>query len=123
AHLDLSRPVGLLLVNVVHWVADSAGPRRVLAVLRDALPPGSYLVLTHVSMDLVSNKDAATRAAQVYERSNARLRPRGRMQVIRFFDGWKLVSPGLVPKHQWRPGPEAGPVPYGASWAGVAVKP
>ena len=122
AHLDLSRPVGLLLVNVLHWVGDSAGPRRVLAVLRDAVAPGSYLVLTHVSMDLVGNKDAATRAARVYEFSNARLRPRGRRQVVRFFDGWELLAPGLVPRHQWRPGPGAEPIPFDASWAGVAVK-
>ncbi len=122
AHLDLSRPVGLLLVNVMHWVGDSASPRRVLSVLRDALAPGSYLVLTHASMELVSDQDAAKRAARVYEHSNAQLRPRGRMQVLRFFDGWKLLDPGLVPKHQWRPGPEAGPAPFDCSWAGVAVK-
>jgi len=123
AHLDFSRPVGLLLVHVLHWVGDSDGPRRVLSVLRDALAPGSYLVLTHMSMDLISNKDAAMRAVRVYEHSNARLSPRGRQQVMRFFDGWKLLSPGLVPKHQWRPRPETSPLPFDASWAAVAVKP
>jgi hypothetical protein len=122
AHLDFSRPVGLLIAGVMHWVADSAGPRRILSVLHDAVAPGSYLVLTHVSMDLASNKDAAARAVRVYDHANARLRPRSRQQVLRFFDGWKLLDPGLVPKHQWRPGPGAGTVPFDYSWAGVAVK-
>ncbi len=121
-HLDFSRPVGMLLVNVLHWVADSASPRRVLSVLRDAAAPGSYLVLTHGSMDLVANKDAARRAAQVYDHANARLRPRSRLQVARLFDGWRLLEPGLVPKHQWRPDPGSGPMPFDYSWAGVAVK-
>jgi SAM-dependent methyltransferase len=122
AHLDFSHPVGLLLVNVLHWVAGSASPRRILSVLRDALAPGSFLVLTHASMDLVTNKDAAMRALQIYNQTNARLRPRSRAQVIRFLDGWKLVEPGLVPKHQWRPAAGAAPVEFDPSWAGVAVK-
>jgi hypothetical protein len=42
--------------------------------------------------------------------------------VMRFFDGWALLDPGLVPKHQWRPGPRSAPVPFDPSWAGVAVK-
>ena len=121
-HLDFSRPVGLLLVNVLHWIGDSASPRRILTVLRDALAPGSYLVLTHVSMQLISNQDTAQRVIRVYEHANASLRPRSRAQVMRFFDGWALLDPGLVPKHQWRPGPRSAPVPFDPSWAGVAVK-
>jgi hypothetical protein len=121
AHLDFSRPVGLLLVNVLHWLPDSASPSHVLSVLRDALAPGSYLVLTHVSLDLI-NKDAAKRVMRVYEYANAMLCPRGRMEVMRFFDGWKLLDPGLVPKHRWRPSPGATPLPCDPSWAGVAVR-
>jgi SAM-dependent methyltransferase len=120
-HLDFSRPVGLLLVHVLHWVADSASPRRVVSALRDALAPGSYLVLTHLSMDLAPNKEAARRAARVYDTSNARLRPRSRALVAQFFDGWELLDPGLVPKNQWRP--DATAPPFDCSWAGVAVKP
>jgi SAM-dependent methyltransferase len=120
-HLDFSRPVGLLLVHVLHWIADPASPRRVVSELRDALAPGSYLVLTHMSMDLAPDKDAARRAARIYDTANVRLRPRSRVQVAQFFDGWELLDPGLVPKNQWRP--DATAAPFDCSWAGIAVKP
>ena len=121
-HLDFRRPVGLLLVNVVHWLSDADSPRRVLSVLRDAVAPGSYLVLTHASMDLVSDKAAAERARRVFDHANAQLRPRSRGEVIRLFDGWTLIEPGLVPKHQWRPDPGTPPATPDVSYAGVARK-
>jgi SAM-dependent methyltransferase len=126
AHLDFGQPVALLLVNVLHWISDVDDPYRVLSVLRDAIAPGSYLVLTHGSRDLVSaaSADAAKRAARVFDRASAQPHPRGRAEIMRFFEGWSLEEPGLVPRHEWRPAPgAAGPPGLGLCWAGVARKP
>lgn len=49
AHLDLSRPIGLLLVAVMHFISDSDDPVRVTGAFRDALAPGSHLVLSHAA--------------------------------------------------------------------------
>lgn len=122
AHLDLSRPVGLILVNILHWIPDADGPQRVLAVLREALAPGSYLVLTHMSQDLIgtSDLDAATRAARVFDSANAQLRFRSRPEIVKLFDGWQFVDPGLVPKHKWRPDSSAAAPTFDITYGGVA---
>jgi hypothetical protein len=125
AHLDFSQPVGVVLVNIMHWIPDADRPRSVLATLRDSLASGSYLVLTHMSEDLICAKDmdAAKRAARIFDSASAQLHFRGHQQVMRFFDGWQLVDPGLVPKHEWRPEPDTGTPSFDIAWAGVARKP
>ena len=55
-HLDFDRPVALLLLAIVHFVSDADDPAGIIARLRDALPPGSYLALTHVSADLARTR-------------------------------------------------------------------
>ena len=125
AHLDFSRPIGLILVNVMHWLTDDDHPRDVLAALRDALVPGSFLVLTHMSTDQLGGSDleSVRRAARVFDTASAQLRFRTRREILEFFDGWRLVEPGLVPKHQWRPAPgtlEA--LTPDMTWVGVARK-
>jgi hypothetical protein len=125
AHLDFSRPVGLILVNVLHWLTDDDHPREVLAVLRNALAPGSFLVLTHMSTDQLAAPDleSVQRAARVFDTASAQLRFRTRLEIMKFFDGWHLVEPGLVPKHQWRPAPGTPEAPsLDIAWAGVARK-
>jgi len=102
-HLDLSRPVALTLLAVLHFVPDSGDPDAIMALLRDALAPGSYLVLTHICEELLPDKAAARRAMDIYERASERILPRGTGQIRGFFGDFDLVEPGLVPKHAWRP--------------------
>ncbi len=125
AHLDFSRPIGLILVNILHWIPDADRPRQVLAALRDALAPGSYLVLTHMSEDLIgmSDMDAAKRAARVFDTASAQLSFRGRPEILELFDGWQLVDPGLVPEHEWRPDSSALASIFDITYGGVACKP
>jgi SAM-dependent methyltransferase len=121
AHLDFRRPVAVLLVSVLHFIADADDPYAIVATIRQALAPGSYLALSHTSADFVPDENAVRRAVAAYEKTNAPAWPRGRADVLRFFDGFDLVEPGLVPKPRWRPepGPEAADIPD-VSWCGVA---
>jgi hypothetical protein len=121
AHLDFSRPVAVLLVSVLHFIADADDPYAIVATVRDALTPGSYLALSHVSADFVPDQNVVRRAVAAYQKTNAPAWPRGRTDILRFFDGFDLVEPGLVPKSQWRPAPgtKVTGVPD-FSWCGVA---
>ena len=123
--IDFRQPVGLLLVAVLHFIADDEEPRRLVATLRDALAPGSYLVLCHGTDE---SKPAVAQAAEkVYNRSvaaHAKLRSRG--EIERFFDGFELVEPGLTYLSTWRPdSPADAPGDPGRHWGlvGVGQKP
>jgi hypothetical protein len=109
-----------MIVAVLHFVADGDDPHGIVAAIRDALAPGSYLALSHASADFVPDQAAVRRVLAAYEKSNTPAWPRSRSAVLRFFDGFDLVEPGLVPKPQWRPAP--GTDVAGArdvSWCGV----
>jgi len=124
AHIDFSLPVAVLLVSVLHFVADEDRPHEIIATIRDAVAPGSYLVLSHVSLDLIEDKTAAQRMLAAYDKSSAPLWPRTRDQVKRFFDGFDLVEPGLVTKPQWRPVPgEPAGDELDIGWCGVGRTP
>jgi S-adenosyl methyltransferase len=100
--IDFGQPVGLILGAVLHFVSDAEDPWRVVATLRDALAPGSYLVLGHATNE--SQPTAARAAEKVYNRSVAtQLQFRSRAQILRMFDGFDLLDPGLVYLPQWRP--------------------
>ena len=100
--IDFSQPVALLLVAVLHFVPDSAGPAQILATLREALAPGSYLVICHSCRD--ARPDLADPAATVYgSRVAGELCLRSRDQIASLFDGFSLVHPGLVWIPEWRP--------------------
>jgi hypothetical protein len=100
--IDFGQPVGLLLSAVLHFIADEEDPWRIMGRLRDALVPGSYLILGHVASD---DQPSVARAGQeVYNRSvSTGIHFRSRAEIGRFFDGFDLVEPGLVGFPQWRP--------------------
>jgi hypothetical protein len=100
--IDFSQPTGLLLVGVLHFIADAEEPWRIVATLREALAPGSYLVVCHVTDE---DKPAVMRAAEkVYNRSvTTSVHLRSRAEILRLFDGFELVDPGLVSIPLWRP--------------------
>ena len=100
--IDFTQPVALLLVAVLHFVPDSAGPAQILATLGQALMPGSYLVICHSCRD--ARPDLADPAETVYgSRVAGELCLRTRDQIASLFDGFSLVDPGLVWIPQWRP--------------------
>jgi hypothetical protein len=100
--IDLSKPTGLCMSLVLHFVAETEDPYGSVAKLRDALAPGSYLVLTHVTGD-EHHVGTVSEITAVYDTATAPLVPRSREQVAKMFDGFELVEPGVVFTSQWRP--------------------
>ncbi|MFF3014497.1 SAM-dependent methyltransferase [Streptomyces sp. NPDC057939] len=102
--LDLNRPVALLLVAVLHFIEDADEPYAAVAELRDALAPGSLLVLTHASYEGIPlTQEVAGGVVNVYRDIRNPLVMRTREQVGGFFDGFDLLEPGLVSMPDWRP--------------------
>jgi hypothetical protein len=100
--IDFSQPTGLLLAMVLHFIPDADDPWRIVATLRDALAPGSFIVLSHVENE--SRPEKAQAAEKVYNRSVATsVQMRSRAEILRFFDGFEVLDPGLVYIPQWRP--------------------
>jgi SAM-dependent methyltransferase len=100
--IDFAQPVAVLLVAVLHFIPDSAGPAEILATLRDALAPGSHLVICHACRD--ANPGMADAAETAYQsRVAGQLRLRTREEIAGLFDGFGLIEPGLVWLPEWRP--------------------
>jgi hypothetical protein len=117
--IDFGQPTGLLLNAVLHFIPDEDDPWAIVATLRDALAPGSYLVICHGTTEGAPN--VAKASEKVYKRAaSADLRMRSRPEILRFFDGFDLVDPGLVAIPFWRPDPQATPPDPARFWGGLA---
>ncbi len=101
--LDLTQPVGLVLIGIMHHLRDDDDPRRIVATLVDALASGSYLVLSQTTPDF--NPEAMRGLAAVSEQGGIPNVPRTFAETEPFFSGLELVEPGLVPIAAWRPDP------------------
>ncbi|BCJ49056.1 hypothetical protein Asp14428_05310 [Actinoplanes sp. NBRC 14428] len=99
--LDLREPVAVLLLAILHFLDDDADPYAIVARLMDALPAGSYLVLSHITAD--HDPESWARFAEIMRRQGITTRLRDRPEVARFFTGLELVEPGVVPILRWRP--------------------
>jgi hypothetical protein len=92
ALIDLSRPVGLLMTALLHFVADEADPWNVVRQYAAAIAPGSYLALSHFTADNMPPAQIEA-GVIVYSGTATGIYPRSRDQVQRFFDGLDLVPP------------------------------
>jgi S-adenosyl methyltransferase len=119
--LDFTRPVALMLLGVLHLIQDSEAPYQIVAGFMGALPPGSYLALSHPAIDIHPGQAEAQR--RYNERVSTPQTLRTRAEVSRFFDGLDLVDPGLVYVHTWRPDPgDIAPAGGVSAYGGVARK-
>ncbi len=120
--LDFSKPLAVLFVAVLHFISEADNPAAAVAAFHDVLAPGSYLVLSHVASDVGAG--APAQAALAYKKSVPDATLRSQAEILRFFDGFDLLEPGLVQVPHWRPD---GPTPGHASkvWlvGGVGRKP
>ncbi|MDT6983428.1 SAM-dependent methyltransferase [Streptomyces lusitanus] len=102
--IDLNRPVALLLVAILHFVEEADDPYGAVAELSEALAPGSMLVLTHAAYEGIPlPPERAEGAVDVYRDMRNPLIMRTREEIARFFEGYDMVEPGLVPMPRWRP--------------------
>jgi trans-aconitate methyltransferase len=124
AVIDFDQPVGVLLVSVLHFVEDAERPAEIVKTLMQAVPPGSYLALSHASAQGELERELAAEAAATWDRATARLNLRDRAQITAFLAGLELVEPGLVPLPWWQPEREVTADPA-RNWgfAAVAYKP
>ena len=99
--LDLDLPVALVLPTTMNVVTDEVA-QRLVDTLRDAVVPGSYVVMAQISLDI-----HAIGAAEAFELLNSVLDEpyiaRSRDAIAGHLEGFDLLDPGLVPIEQWRP--------------------
>jgi S-adenosyl methyltransferase len=119
--LDFSRPVAIMLIAILHAVEDADDPYQIVATLLDAVPPGSYLALSHVASDIDPEKIAEA-TERLNQLSHQHFTLRDHAQVTRFFDGLELLEPGVARVEEWRPASELEQQNRSAVWGGVARK-
>ena len=102
--LDLSKPVALSLLAIMHFIPNDFRPHHIVATLLGALAPGSYLVMTHAADDFAP-EDAA-RIGGAYRQRGIDVQARTREEFARFFTGLDLVEPGITVPHRWHAGIE-----------------
>ncbi|NUR90717.1 MAG: SAM-dependent methyltransferase [Nonomuraea sp.] len=119
--LDLTQPVAIMLLGIVHFVPDAGEARDILRRLLAAVPSGSYLVITHATLDFDEGSTAQAEAQEGWNEKSANpMVPRGYEEILGFFDGLELLEPGLVSMSRWRPAIEHQVV---AGYCGVGRKP
>ncbi|TNC29671.1 SAM-dependent methyltransferase [Amycolatopsis alkalitolerans] len=103
--LDFERPVGLLLMSVLHFIPDELDPRGIVRRCTAPLAPGSHLAISHGTRP---SDERSRRFQQDWERvynhtvvENFHSRSAG--EVTSFFDGTTMVPPGLVLAQDWHP--------------------
>jgi S-adenosyl methyltransferase len=120
--LDFDRPVAITLLTILHAITDVDQPFAIVAKLMDAVPPGSFLVITHAAIDLVDPDTMQGLQDGWKGKVQQQFQWRTRDEVSGFFTGLELVEPGLVRVDAWRPDGGSGDAPKAAMWAGVGQK-
>ena len=100
--IDFGQPVGLLLVAILHFITSGEGPAEIVSTLRDALPDGSYLALSHATADF-HPPGTRDEAAAAYQNAAAPLHLRSHSEITAYFEGFDLLEPGLVQAPLWQP--------------------
>jgi len=120
--LDFSRPVAIMLMAILQHIDEAEDPYAIVDSLLAAVPPGSYLAISHPAADIETEA-----MAQMAERLNKLMAEkvtfRARPQVARFFEALELAEPGMVRVQEWRPASEIEAKSPAALWGGVGRKP
>lgn len=101
--LDLTRPVAVLLAGVLHFIPDSDDPTAIVARLRDAVAPGSFLAISHATYE--DQPEEVIRAQALSGRTATEITLRSRAEIVEMFRGFTLVDPGVVFLPLWHPDP------------------
>jgi hypothetical protein len=120
--LDFTKPVAITLLAILHAVPEADDPHGKVAELLDAVPPGSYLALSHIASDLLdeATQQGMTGVSDRMIQQDFSFRAHG--EVTRFFEGTDLVPPGVVRVEEWRPEPGQHETAKSSLWAGIGRK-
>ncbi|RSN02896.1 methyltransferase [Nonomuraea sp. WAC 01424] len=100
--IDFEQPVCVLMVGVLHFVMDAEDPYGIVAAFRKHMVPGSHLVLSHAMAESSPEAIAQLTLSTAGTPAQGAFRPHG--EVLRLFEGFELIGPGLVPVQDWRLG-------------------
>lgn len=100
--LDFTRPVGLLMVAILHFVPDADDPAAIVRRYREALSGGGFLALSHFTADGEQHADVE-QSKTLYQQTTTPVVTRTAADLTAIIGGAELVSPGLVWTPQWRP--------------------
>jgi trans-aconitate methyltransferase len=120
--LDFGQPVAVLMVGILQLIPDADDPHAIVARLVEAVPPGSWLAVYHPASD-IDQDQVAEAVRRVNARTAGTTTLRTHAEITRFFDGLRLLEPGLVQVQRWQPGsavPDDGE--QIAAYAGLARK-
>jgi S-adenosyl methyltransferase len=120
--LDFTQPVAIMLISIMHAIEDADDPHAIVARLLDAMPPGSYLALSHVGQEFYPAETRQALASIAGQLAQQHFTWRSREQVTRFFDGTDLVNPGLVRVEEWRQEAAAADAQRSSFWCAVGRK-
>jgi S-adenosyl methyltransferase len=120
--LDFSQPVAIMLMAILQHIDEAEDPHAIVNSLLDAVPPGSYLAISHPASD-IETEAMAKMAVRLNKLMAEKVTFRSRAQVARFFEGLELVEPGMVRVQKWRPASEIEAKSPAALWGGVGRKP
>jgi hypothetical protein len=123
--LDFDQPAAVLLLAILHFIADTHDPWDIVRRLMAAVPSGSYLVVSHAMPgDMTGTQREGLNAVYAATRSGG-VTQRSLEDIARFFDGLELADPGLVEITGWRPAPAGAGQKPGKRlfYGGVARKP
>jgi hypothetical protein len=121
--LDLSRPVALLLIAVLHFIPGEGVVQPLVERLVDALPAGSFVAITHLTSDFLP-PPVVERHEEMQRSGHSDFWMRGKAEVTDLFAGLDLLDPGVVPPTKWRPDPDTPDYDLDVvnGWVGVARK-
>ena len=120
--LDFTKPVAVTLLAILHAIPNADDPHAIVARLMAAMPPGSYVTISHMGSDLFG-PETTERLRNINSRmSQQQYIYRTREQVARFFEGTDLLPPGLVRVEEWRSEPATGHAGTSPLWAAVGRK-
>jgi hypothetical protein len=101
ATLDLTRPVALLVIAIVHFMTDEDDAVGIVRRLLDPLPSGSHLAMSIGTAEFAP--DEVGRVAREYAARGMPMRLRTFAEAAEFFTGLEVVEPGIVQVHKWHP--------------------
>jgi hypothetical protein len=119
--LDFDEPVAVLMVALLHFVADEEDPWGVVGGYRDRLSPGSFLAISHAGYRADEETESYRQARKIYNRDVTQMTFRDATEISRLFGGFALVEPGVVRVPAWHPESPADVEESGEGFPGFAA--